>query len=1388
MCNSTTTATSTNYNNKKPRQYKRHMAPMHDEVELWPRPTSSDHPSATVQDNDKETPIGANIDYPSTFYGLSPLDHLRVCGFHMHALEWHHMQTVGIDQILRLAEKTHCPVFNLSVVRWLGEQIRKPAKSTGTSTRITTKTNVTRTQSKSKDKGAMSMIMGMDLKLFHKMGCLCKKEAALVRTSTLHPPTPSSSSLASFSRRGATSSSSVQQEKQFWIACRTRAETKSSFEILDRGGSSEWGNRNFLGVHGTMITSGFGSGSSRRGRKVIPAGIGMGVPGQFCSFAVPLEIANFGHNRAPIHSQVETSTWLSHWLSPPSALSLSHPPPFYTSTTSKQTVSAVKGSPTGWKLQQPVISSQPGQLMTTHYLELNEWPWSAPLLYSEDVQSQSQERGKRDYNKDDHIRQQFDRWKENPRQTKQVQEKYNLERLDEELQEALARHVKVLKAKMGVDEEGYSIEMQEDNLGSRFYKKIDIDANSTVSLQLCKDCRKGVHESCVIPRHRHDHHHSPPLPSLSPPLSAESLDHLIQFDVDMDVYTDVVVQAEAECDQELGQVDRVLGEVMTRHAERVQRIMEAQVPVSPIRVNLARPKCFCGFTSIAVYPDLSSSSPDSSSSSASDSVRKTNWVYECHFTPKQRGMVKPDTCEDCEEDRQRHLVRVKGHAANNNCNSYSHNSKEDTPLTGTCLEDNNYNSSGAGVAETAGKNYPVRIRHQAERVDQVELWPKGSSSAAATTTRPTKITTTIGADIGNPGIFLGLGAMDGKKVCGFHMHALEWHHMQTVGIDQILDLAKLTGCEVFNMSIMRWLSDSVRSLSNTLVSTGISPTASSTSNDRNSSTRTSSNATSKNDLASNSIAGLSLKLFRRIQCYCRREAAIAVTPKPIPLIPVSSRSTTTTTTRTATQTTAAKEKRKQYVVVCRGRAYQDPTFEICDRPLEGDALYGYYNRSRVQSGGTVPSCTFCINLEIAIYGHAVEAIHKCIPTTPWLAQRLSPFNKVLSRSSAQPIPTSWSTRISRPISAVPFSSSSSRMSSDGTGASSPRLTDQMVSTIQRSLTLSETARRSSRKTTDTKSPTAPTTTTIPAGPPPSRLLTAWDLGVSGQLPRTSLSASILPNAELMQKQQQGLQDGTRKRTITTSTKGVSRLVELDRKLEETVAWHVAEVTSIMEDATQDHRSSSRSSTQDYAPAWQQYSNYNEIDMTEYPGIAMHICQWCKDNARDFCVVPTLKNQPGPTSRASNTRYTASMTNEDRRTGAAAASVDWPLPPSPPRSPDELMDMIESDADRDRVTYTELERVDKELDRVMRRHAAEVQEKMESRSRLLPDLLLCRGCEFRTTMTRGSTGGDDVDAGGGNGGRDVLPCCHALLCIDCIKTVEFYLVPRATTAIGRSLSE
>ncbi|KAF8962518.1 hypothetical protein BGZ46_001152 [Entomortierella lignicola] len=44
---------------------------------------------------------------------------IKVCGFHMHALEWHKMQKLGKRDQITLTERARCPIFNLSVTRWL---------------------------------------------------------------------------------------------------------------------------------------------------------------------------------------------------------------------------------------------------------------------------------------------------------------------------------------------------------------------------------------------------------------------------------------------------------------------------------------------------------------------------------------------------------------------------------------------------------------------------------------------------------------------------------------------------------------------------------------------------------------------------------------------------------------------------------------------------------------------------------------------------------------------------------------------------------------------------------------------------------------------------------------------------------------------------------------------------------------------------------------------------------------------------------------------------------------------------------------------------------------------------------------------------------------------
>lgn len=68
---------------------------------------------------------------------------------------------------------------------------------------------------------------------------------------------------------------------------------------------------------------------------------------------------------------------------------------------------------------------------------------------------------------------------------------------------------------------------------------------------------------------------------------------------------------------------------------------------TPTRVKFARPRCFCGHVAAAIYPE-----PDPWSEPM---PLTTNWVYECHYTPKQEGMVTPDHCYGCDEERTRAL-------------------------------------------------------------------------------------------------------------------------------------------------------------------------------------------------------------------------------------------------------------------------------------------------------------------------------------------------------------------------------------------------------------------------------------------------------------------------------------------------------------------------------------------------------------------------------------------------------------------------------------------------------------------------------------------------------------------------------------------------------------
>ncbi|KAF9135468.1 hypothetical protein BGW39_002613 [Mortierella sp. 14UC] len=634
-------------------------------------------------------------------------------------------------------------------------------------------------------------------------------------------------------------------------------------------------------------------------------------------------------------------------------------------------------------------------------------------------------------------------------------------------------------------------------------------------------------------------------------------------------------------------------------------------------------------------------------------------------------MVRPDPCEDCEDERRRRLVRAK-------------------------------ETAGKITSSGTATKLPFRIRHQAEQIDQVELWPRrqpGPGAASTETTaevmfhgpgRPASAVP-VGADLGRVATFSGLSSSDRQKVCGFHMHALEWHHMQTVGVDAILTLAKQTECEEFNFSVVRWLGDKVRT-NVTNNNDTISP----------SSATAPTNAFGIRTNTNSSSIDLRLKLYANINCECGSDTVIAKGPtRPSPY--------------------RAPSKERQFLIVCRKKALLDPSLEIIESSLK-DTHSGYHdhdyrvNRSRPKANptGKVGKCISSISIDTAVFWCHNWPIHQHVETNKWLSQWLSP------PQVSQPVPVSSRSRSTRPST----SSSLRSISTSNTAAPEP-------------------------------------TPLIP------HLSTAQDFRRLGQLQSSSTIASPSSPLSLTRRgptQEQGRQ------IANNMTNAVAGLEDLDRELEETVAWHVAEVTSIMD--THDWLPSSASmSTPDFLTpiaAEREYANYQEINIENmYPSISMHLCQQCKEYARDFCVVPLPAKKPSDSSTA----FTGTSTAHTKTT--TSATSEWLLPLSPPQSsqvhlldapithltnwtPDTMVDKELEALDR------ELEMVDRELEWVMERHAKAVLEAWEARSRLVPGLLLCRGCDYRAT------------------GRDVLPCSHTLLCIGCVDQLEFYLVPRASS--------
>lgn len=134
-------------------------------------------------------------------------------------------------------------------------------------------------------------------------------------------------------------------------------------------------------------------------------------------------------------------------------------------------------------------------------------------------------------------------------------------------------------------------------------------------------------------------------------------------------------------------------------------------------------------------------------------------------------------------------------------------------------------------------------------------------------------------------IYLNEAPMDGHKVCGFHMHALEWYHMQTLDVNQILMVAKDTSCDYFRLSVVRWLGDLAK-------------------------------ATTIKNCNIDTNYRLGLKLFQKVHCFCGKDAALTRGPAIAPLNS-SSQPTTTNCNRSNSDNSNTDEntRSKEYFIM-----------------------------------------------------------------------------------------------------------------------------------------------------------------------------------------------------------------------------------------------------------------------------------------------------------------------------------------------------------------------------------------------------------------------------------------------------------------------------------------
>ncbi|KAF9912777.1 hypothetical protein EC991_008639 [Linnemannia zychae] len=619
-------------------------------------------------------------------------------------------------------------------------------------------------------------------------------------------------------------------------------------------------------------------------------------------------------------------------------------------------------------------------------------------------------------------------------------------------------------------------------------------------------------------------------------------------------------------------------------------------------------------------------------------------------------MVLPEACEDCESDRLRRATR------------------------GRLLARNTKNLSWFTEPPSADEMTAYK-KHKADMYDQVELWPRKPPASKMATTTTTDASNVLGADIRTDAINLNAAPMDGSKVCGFHMHALEWHHMQTLSVDQILMFAKNTQCDVFHLSLIRWLGDLA-------------------------------NLTTIRNCDIDTNFHLGLKLFHKLGCFCKKEAALAKGPRISTWATSSTRPSSLffpshSTTHYSSISDTNPNKNREYLIMCAGRVYSNHSaYEMVPQPGE-ETYYNYNIRSWVKKSGGFLHCGFQLPLQKAIFARTLVPHHPRIYSNDWLSQWLkpTPFAPQTRPDSSSPSGLYWLQRARELLMTVKDPSSTT------------------TTYVANRVTL--------------QSPLIPMTPQpqFPSSSTPRSFATACDVGQDELIQPTRLLTGE------GQAREQDQFDST------------TEFYELDKELQEALSRHAETVKSIKEKVPTVP-----------SQAQEQERYIKEINMDAFTSITMLLCDNCRDNkTRNFCVIPRVC-QIFPSQQPSQGQgiATAITTSSVSRTTPRSIDLFTPI-----GSNDEITFRTSEVSDffdfldplSGLLTLdAELDQADRVLERALTRHAHKFERTMEIRSRLVPDFLLCRACRFREIN------------------MDILPCEHHILCTACIERIEFYLVP------------